>query len=263
MDKHFRSQSVRAEQKSIHPAKASRNYYEVLSELETDCNDEDSECDSTSFQYKCVCDKPRKRHQQKPHESSQHGNKYQVATGKQENQRKNETQGEGRFDKTKERGKTIVIGDSQLHHIEENRLSGRKNKTLVCSKGGLKIHEVSSVFKSILEEDADEFVFHIGVNNVEKETEDEIVRKYIQLGQSFACARVTFSSIIKRADKPELNVKIANINSKLKVLCMENGFDFIENNNIGFRHLARDKLHINKEGQRILALNFLNHLRTF
>ena len=37
---------------------------------------------------------------------------------------------------------------------------------------------------------------------------------------------------------------------------MENGFDCIENNNIGFRHLARDKLHINK-------LNFLNHLRTF
>ena len=263
MDKHFRSQSVRAEQKSIHPAKASRNYYEVLSELETDCNDEDSECDSTSFQYKRVRDKPRKRHQQKPHESSQHGNKYQVATGKQENQRKNETQGESGFVKTEERGKTIVIGDSQLHHIEENRLSGRKNKTLVRSKGGLKIHEVSSVFKSILEEDADEFVFHVGVNNVEKETEDEIVRKYVQLGQSFACARVTFSSIIKRADKPELNVKIANINSKLKVLCMENGFDFIENNNIGFRHLARDKLHINKEGQRILALNFLNHLRTF
>ena len=127
---------MRAEQKSIHPAKASRNYYEVLSELETDCNDEYSECDSTSFQYNRVSDKPRKRHQQKPQESSQQGNKYQVATCKQENQRKNGTQGEGRFVKTKERGKTIVIGDSQLHHIEENRLSGRKNKTLVRSRRG-------------------------------------------------------------------------------------------------------------------------------
>ena len=228
---------MRAGQKGIHPAKASRNYYEVLSELETDCNDEDSECDSTSFQYKRVRDKPRKRQQQKPQESSQHGNKYKVATGKQANQRKNETQGEGRVAKTKERGKTVVIGDSQFHHIEENRLSGRKNKTSVRSKGGL-IHEVSSVFKSILEEDADEFVFHVGVNNVEKETEDEIVHKYVELGQSIACARVTFSSIIKRADKPELNVNIANVNSKLKILCMENGFDFIEN--IGFRYLARD-----------------------
>ena len=72
-----------------------------------------------------------------------------MATGKQENQRKNETQGEGRFVKTKERGKTFVIGDSQLHHIEENRLSGRKNKTLVRSNGDLKIHEVSSVFLKV------------------------------------------------------------------------------------------------------------------
>ena len=69
--------------------------------------------------------------------------------------------------------------------------------------------------------------------------------------------------LLKRPDKPDLNIKIMNINSKLKDLCMENGYDFIDNTNIGFRHLARDKLHINKEGRRILAFNFLNHLRTF
>ena len=49
------------------------------------------------------------------------------------------------------------------------------------------------------------------MNNVEKETEDEIVRKYVELGQSIVCARVTFSSIIKRADKPELNVKMRTV----------------------------------------------------
>ena len=32
---------------------------------------------------------------------------------------------------------------------------------------------------------------------------------------------------------------------------------------IGFRHLSGDKLHINKEGQRILVLDFLNQLCTF
>ena len=67
MDKHFRSQSVRAEQKGIHPAKASRNYYEVLSELETDWNDEDSECDSTSFQYKHVYAKSQEKDRNKSH----------------------------------------------------------------------------------------------------------------------------------------------------------------------------------------------------
>ena len=74
---------------------------------------------------------------------------------------------------------------------------------------------------------------------------------------------MTFSSIIKRADKPDLNLKIMRINDKLKNLCLENGYDFIDNINIDFRHLGGDKMHINKEGQRHLAINYLNHLRSF
>ena len=160
----------------------------------------------------------------------------------------------------KDRGKTVIVGDSQLHHVDESRLSGKSNKTLVRSKGSLKIEEVSSVFRNILEEDADKIVFHVGVNNVEKESEDEVIRKY--LGLSKTITSVTFPSVVKMADKPEPNIKILNISSKLKDVCMEDGYDFIDDTNIGFRHLARDKLHINKEGQRILALNFLNHFRT-
>ena len=76
----------------------------------------------------------------------------------------------------------------------------------------------------------------------------------MNLGESIDSTRVTFSSIIKRADKPELNLKIMQINDKLKNLCMENGYDFIDNINIGFRHLGRDKLHVNKDGQRLLAV---------
>ena len=53
------------------------------------------------------------------------------------------------------------------------------------------------------------------------------------------------------------------INDKVKNLCMENDYDFIDNISIGFRHLGRDKLHINKEGQRLLAINYLDHLRFF
>ena len=57
---------------------------------------------------------------------------------------------------------------------------------------------------------------------------------------------MTFSSIIKRADEPELNLEVVQINDKLKNVCMENGYDFINNINIGLHHLGRDKLHINK-----------------
>ena len=99
----------------------------------------------------------------------------------------------------------------------------------------------------------------MGVNRVEKESEEQILHKFLKLGEFIDSARVTFSSsIMKRAEKPELNLKIMQINDKLKNVCMENGYDFIiDNINIGFRHLGRDKLHINKEGQRLLAINYL------
>ena len=161
------------------------------------------------------------------------------------------------------RGKTVILGDSQLHHIEENKLSSKTNKILVRSKGGLKVNEVIDTFGDILNEEADEFIIHVGVNSIEKESEEQILHKFLKLGESIDSARVTFSSIIKRADKPKLNHKIMQINDKLKNLCLENRYDFIDNINIGFRHLGRDKLHINKEGQWLLAINYLNHLRSF
>ena len=53
-----------------------------------------------------------------------------------------------------------------------------------------------------------------------------------------------------------------DINEALKKLCLQKGYDFIDNSNIGFRHLGKDKLHMNKNSQRILTSNFLNHLKS-
>ena len=157
-----------------------------------------------------------------------------------------------------ERSKTVILGDSQLHHTEENKLSSKTNEILVRSKGGLKVNEVIDMFGDILNEEADGFIIHVRVNSIKKESEEQILHKFLKLGGSIDSARVTFSSIIKRADKSELNHKIMQINDKL-----ENGYDFIDNINKSFRHLGGDKLHINKEGQRLLAINYLNHLRSF
>ena len=64
------------------------------------------------------------------------------------------------------RGKTVMIGDSQLHRIEETELSDRYVKTLVRSKCGLKIKDVDNKYQSILEEDVQQVIFHVGVNNI-------------------------------------------------------------------------------------------------
>ena len=39
-----------------------------------------------------------------------------------------------------ERDKIVILGDSQLHHIEEDKLSSKTNKIPVRNKGGLKVN---------------------------------------------------------------------------------------------------------------------------
>ena len=116
------------------------------------------------------------------------------------------------------RGKTVIIGDSQLHRIKETELSNRYVKTLVRSKGGLKIEDVDNKYQSILEEDVQEVIFHVGVTNVQNDNEQTILRKCQELGASLQIERVCFSSIIKRDDRPELKLKIMDINEALKKL---------------------------------------------
>ena len=52
------------------------------------------------------------------------------------------------------------------------------------------------------------------------------------------------------------------LNRLLKEYCEENKFIFIENKYINECHLSRDGVHLNEEGNIILANNFLNALNT-
>ena len=69
-----------------------------------------------------------------------------------------------------------------MHRIEETELSNRYVKTLVRDKGGLKIEDVANKCQSILEEDVQEVIFHVGgVNNIQNDNEQTILRKYQEL----------------------------------------------------------------------------------
>ena len=110
-------------------------------------------------------------------------------------------------------------------------------KTLVRSEGGLKVENVCNNFHDILHEEPKEIILHVSVNNIEKDKEDEILRKYEELGKSINCI-LTISGIICRRDKPVLNKKIERVNGRLKNLCSGNAYDFIENSNVVFRHIG-------------------------
>ena len=116
----------------------------------------------------------------------------------------------------KDHSKILIIGDSQIHHIEESCLSGRNIKALVRSKGGLKVEQVTNRYGELLNEDFDAIIIHVGVNNTEHESEESIMNKFRTLRESIKESHVAFSGILRRSDKSELDQKITGINGFFK-----------------------------------------------
>ena len=77
---------------------------------------------------------------------------------------------------------------------------------------------------SELEHKLDEEIIHCGTNSVENDDEEEILRNFKTLSDSFSRDnKLNFSGIIRRAYKPCLNGKIDKINTSVKKLCLMKG----------------------------------------
>ena len=60
--------------------------------------------------------------------------------------------------------------------------------------------------------------------------------------------------------RPKFKVKIDEINNLLKTNAGICNSTYIDNTNIRKQHLWTDDLHLNREGTRVLANNYLAHL---
>ena len=108
----------------------------------------------------------------------------------------------------------------------------------------------------------DEVIAHVGVNNIEFESEEDILDKFANISDSFYdMTRLTFSGIIRRSDKPFLIQEIDSINCQLECALIK-VMIFIHNNDIKFSHLNRCGSNINLTGQKRLAMNFITQIKS-
>ena len=61
----------------------------------------------------------------------------------------------------------------------------------------------------------------------------------------------------------EVSSKISELNDVLNVLCMENGFLFLSNSNIGTNLLSHDGIHISTLGTNVFAGNIVDYINNF
>ena len=93
----------------------------------------------------------------------------------------------------------------------------RTHDVKVRGQGGQKLEPLENLLRQKIKHNPDEVIAHVGVNNIEFESEEDILDKFANISDSFYdMTKLTFSGIIRRSDKPFLNQEIDSINCQLE-----------------------------------------------
>lgn len=161
----------------------------------------------------------------------------------------------------------VILGDSMVKHINGWEMAKKVNtdcKVFVKSFSGATTQCMVDYMKPSIRTQPDHFILHVGTNDLTSNTpSDEIARNIINLASEMKSEKsdVSISTIITRADKPELNKKGIEVNNHLKEMCKEKNIFIIDNSKrIKPNHLNSSKIHLNKKGDKILGNIFTQHL---
>ena len=164
--------------------------------------------------------------------------------------------------KSHRRPKVFILGDSISKRIDGHKLS-RGSDIVNKSVGGRTIQRVCDDIRTTDFSDADSAIFHVGTNNLQKESTSVANDNLYKMSNLIASSvpnscKVALSSIIKRTDKPELAQKVSSLNHTLENLCKQNNWTYINNDSVV--DLA-DGLHPNDRGMSFLVTNFQGFLK--
>ena len=153
--------------------------------------------------------------------------------------------------------KVLIVGDSNLRNVKEEKLTNDRRNVIVRFKPGMKIEEANKKVGSNTEFDV--IIVHAGTNNLRdstpKDLTETVVNTLNKIQKSNPTARVTYSSIFKRNDDQSLNIKSKKVNELLEEKLSVRGMDIINNSNVLYSNLWQDGLHLNYGGVRKYSAN--------
>ena len=156
----------------------------------------------------------------------------------------------------------LIVGDSMLSNINERTLS-RKYTIKVRSFPGATVSDMFDYLKPLLKKEPEKILLLIGANDVEHKTAALILAEIKSLidfiQEHIPTCHVVVSEIIQRLDKKYLNGKIIEVNKALKSM----NCDTLPQQNITSDLLGKRGFHLNFFGNKKLATNIIDKLRSF
>ena len=158
-----------------------------------------------------------------------------------------------------------ILGDSIIKDIQSHKMKAdlpSNNRIYLKSFRGATTTCMHDYIKPSLKFEPDLIIIHSGTNNVKSEEPKYTAKKILELAEICKTANneVVVSSLIARQDN--LNDKVGEVNRILATKCRDNYFIFCDNSNISEQyHLNASKLHLNRQGTAMLAVNFIRTIK--
>lgn len=154
---------------------------------------------------------------------------------------------------------TLVIGDSILQGLNENRL--KRYNVKIRSFPGSTIDDLYDYIKPLLKKNPTNVVIHCGTNDAARKTAGEIINELknlqVYIEEKVPGVDVFFSTPIIRLDDVSLNKKLRDVSSYL-----EQNFKLVMSSfNIDRTCLGKKGLHLNPKGSGRLATNLITLMK--
>ena len=138
----------------------------------------------------------------------------------------------------------IIIVDSMLNGINEEGLSDDRYKIKVKNHSGATTEDICDFIKPEVRKKPDIIIVHAGTNDITNNTKSfENYKKITDTIKSkLPNCKYAISNVVMRKDKPDIEKKVIEFNSRLSKFCSKNKIDIIENENLDGSCLSFKKL---------------------
>ena len=156
------------------------------------------------------------------------------------------------------RQNVTIIGDSIINYQDEGLHMNKKRIVKIRSHPRATSEDIINYCKPIARRALDVIILHVGTNDLDKRDEDSMVENIKKIKNEIVSVspktKVLVSLIISRYDDGNLNDKGVLVNDKLMWELPRS--DIIDNSNLDRQCVGLKGLHLNRLGNKHLALNF-------
>ena len=136
----------------------------------------------------------------------------------------------------------LLIGDSMIKAIEEQKFSKSQSVKKICSRGA-KITAIKDQLTPVLQHTAyDSVIIHAGTNDLNECHPEDVITGLTEMAEEAIKIRpsikVSVSGLISQRDE-NANEKIMHINHTMKAVCISRGWLFIDNGCLYTRLLSK------------------------